>query len=244
MSSSSQLRSNSKVADLTAYKGFHNVGKIETKAGILAPMYPDMAGLLSNPRRLEAVVAEMALVVRKWKPEVIAAPAVRGILLGLPVALALKKNFVFIRPEPKSLHLKKVVEGEFKRGQRVMLVDDGLSVVDTKKYAVAALQNAGLKVVGVAVLLDAWKGTQSKILQKKRAWLWKQKFPVKVLVGWNDCIGSACQKGLISDAFAQLMLAYLRDPYAWLRDQENWRRLKALAPKEKNVMLHESFYQL
>ena len=87
-------------------------------------MYPDMAGFLSDPARLKTVVREIARVARRWKPDVIAAPAVRGILLGLPMALALRKNFVFIRPEPKSMHLKKVVEGEFAPGQRVVLIDD------------------------------------------------------------------------------------------------------------------------
>ncbi|MBI2552661.1 hypothetical protein HYW17_05175 [Candidatus Uhrbacteria bacterium] len=234
----------SRLANLTAYKGFHNVGKIETKAGVLAPMYPDIAGFLSNPKRLRAVVREMTRSVRRWKPDVIAAPAVRGILLGLPVALALKRNFVFIRPEPKSLHLKKVVEGEFTRGQRVVIVDDGLSTADTKKYVVLALRNAGLEVVGMAVLLDAWQGTQSKILQRKRAWLWKQKFPVQVLVGWADCIRTAKRKKFFSPAFADLMLKYLQDPYQWVRQPRNWSKLYALASKEPSAVLHQSFHKL
>lgn len=228
--------------NLTCYKGFHTVGKIFGKSGIWFPIYPDMTGFGSDPKRLMTVARALAHVVKRFKPDVIAGPAMRGIVYGLPVALLLKKPFLFIRPEQKRVQLKKTVEGIYKKGQRVVIIDDAIALSDTKQYATQALAALGLHVVGAAVFLDAWQGVRSPAIVRKRAWLWRQRFPVRALVGWNEVIAHWAKKKFLGEEFAAFMLEYLRDPYAWLRTKKNWERLKTLAPKEKNLVLHKTFF--
>ena len=100
------MSAHSGIATITLFKDFYNVGKIMGKTGVWMPLYPDLAKLASDPKRLMAMARAMAKVASPWKPDVIVGPAVRGIVYGLPVALVLKKPFLFLRAEQKHVHLK------------------------------------------------------------------------------------------------------------------------------------------
>lgn len=75
----------------------------------------------------------------------------------------------------------------------------------------------------------------------KRAWLWRQRFPVKSLLAWSDIIRVAGKKDFLSRDFTALVLPFFNDPVAWTRKRSHWQALKRLAPKEKNMLLHKSF---
>lgn len=50
------------------------------------------------------------------------------------------------------------ISGDYKAGDKVLLVDDLITKAESKLEAIAALEQAGLKVVGVVVLVDREQG--------------------------------------------------------------------------------------
>lgn len=56
-----------------------------------------------------------------------------------------------------------VVAGEYSPGQRVLLIDDLVTQADTKKEAIKACEEAGLRVVGIVVLVDREQGGSEEL---------------------------------------------------------------------------------
>ena len=76
------------------------------------------------------------------------------------------KSF-WIRKEPKGHGLKKWIEGDVKKGDRVVIVDD---VITTGKSTIDALQRAregGLEVVKVVVLVDREEEEGRQTIEKE-----------------------------------------------------------------------------
>lgn len=236
--------SNQTLAELTCYKGFHVVGRIMTKTGIYAPFFPDIASFLLDPRRLQVLVEAMTPIVKQWRPDLIAAPATRGLILATPLALKLHKPFIFTRSKTKKYHLKKRIEGTWQPGQRVVIVDDGLARSATKQDMVHLLMKAGLRVAGCAIFLDAWKGTRSKKLLQQRKWLRQQPFPIKVFLGWRETFRAARERKFFSNQFLSCVEMYFRNPHAWAQNPKNWRQFKTLAQREQNLIFHPSFRKI
>ena len=76
--------------------------------------------------------------------------------LTLAVALALEVNrpMVFARKEAKAYGTKQMVEGEFRSGERALVVDDVITSGTAKVDALAPLREAGLLVSDIAVVVQ------------------------------------------------------------------------------------------
>jgi uridine monophosphate synthetase len=93
-------------------------------------------------------------------------PDIEGIV-GIPMAAIpfatliahkLKKPYYILRKEPKKHGLKKMIEGEFKKGQKILLVDDLVSSGFSKAFAITALRDEGATVSDLFVFIDRSKG--------------------------------------------------------------------------------------
>ncbi len=101
--------------------------------------------------------------------------AVGGLTLGAdPIASAVavvafrdhgKKLTAFIVRKDQKIHgLGKLIEGPaLRKGSRVVVVDDVLTTGGSAKKAIAALEAAGHKVVGVVALLDRGEGARQAL---------------------------------------------------------------------------------
>ena len=65
---------------------------------------------------------------------------------GTLLAYKLNKPFYILRKEPKKHGLGKMLEGELKKGQKILLVDDLISSGFSKAPAINALRDEGAKV--------------------------------------------------------------------------------------------------
>ncbi|MBI5874822.1 MAG: orotate phosphoribosyltransferase [Deltaproteobacteria bacterium] len=102
--------------------------------------------------------------------------AIGGLTLGAdPIANAVSYtsgirgcpiNTFIVRKTPKGHGLKKVIEGDVKKGDRVIIVDD---VVTTGASTIEAIQKTrefGLQVIKVIVLVDRQEGGKENILKE------------------------------------------------------------------------------
>lgn len=135
------------------------------KKGIV---FKDITPLLADARALAASIREMA---RPWKGkgiDKVASVEARGFVFGVGVALALRAGFVPLR-KPGKLPWKTVEEryaleygtdsihahaDAFRRGERVLLVDDVLATGGTMAASVKLVRRLGARVAGCSFLLE------------------------------------------------------------------------------------------
>ncbi len=77
-----------------------------------------------------------------------------GVPFGVMIAHQLQKPFYILRKEQKEHGLKKMIEGEIKKGQKILLVDDLISSGYSKLFAINALREEGALVENLFVFID------------------------------------------------------------------------------------------
>ncbi len=100
--------------------------------------------------------------------------AIGGLTLGAdPIANAvsyasvIKKqplNTFIVRKTPKGHGLKKIIEGDITKNDRVIVVDDVVTTGASTVEAIRKAKDFGLKIIKVIVLVDRQEGGKEKIL--------------------------------------------------------------------------------
>lgn len=84
--------------------------------------------------------------------DVIAGVATGAIAQGALTADLLNKPFVYVRSAPKGHGLENLIEGDYKAGQKVLVIEDLISTGGSSLKAVEALRAAGCEVVGMLAI--------------------------------------------------------------------------------------------
>jgi adenine phosphoribosyltransferase len=135
------------------------------KPGIL---FYDISTLLGHAKAWHETIERVADIARKHKPDVIAGIESRGFLLAAPLALALGTGFVMLRKQGKLPGITvrhtyaleygtdtiEIQQDAFKKGARVLLVDDLLATGGTMAAAVTLLEQMGATVPAAACIIE------------------------------------------------------------------------------------------
>lgn len=144
---------------LEFYKiGVIKFGQFTLKSGKISPFYFNLRSLCSYPKVLKKVAKAYAQVLLRYKFDVVAGVPYAGIPLATAVSLLTNKRMVFTRKEPKEHGLGKMIIGEFKPKEEVVLIDDVISDGKSKLEAIKPLEEAGLKVKDMVVIIDRGQG--------------------------------------------------------------------------------------
>lgn len=120
-------------------------------SGIKSPIYCDNRLTLSYPRERKVIEEALAKLIEEKFPgaEAILGTATAGIPHASIVAWIMDLPTGFIRGKAKDHGKAKQIEGDFKRGQKVVVVEDLFSTGKSSIEAAKAAQEAGLEVLGV-----------------------------------------------------------------------------------------------
>lgn len=140
-------------------------GEFKLKSGIMSPVYVDFRGLVSKPGLLAEIGKRLADRAKEIGCDRIAGIPYAGIPLGVAAAIAGDIPMIYPRKEVKDYGTKKLIEGEYKAGDKVLVIDDIVTDGASKIEAIAPLTEAGLVVTDILIILDREQGGD-KILAK------------------------------------------------------------------------------
>lgn len=125
-------------------------------SGWFSPIYCDNRKLLSYPKARKLVYEAFAEVIAAKYPEadIIAGVATGAIAHGVLAAEAMGKPFIYVRSAPKGHGLTNQIEGEYKAGMKVVVVEDLISTGGSSLSAVEALRSAGCEVLGMVAIFS------------------------------------------------------------------------------------------
>lgn len=133
-------------------------GDFVLHSGARSPIYIDLRRLVTAPRVLERVAAEYRRLLQGLDYARIAAIPYAALPIGTAVALQTGDPLIYPRREVKDYGTRRQIEGEYHPGERVVLLDDLISTGGSKLEAARPLQEAGLVVEDVVVLIDREQG--------------------------------------------------------------------------------------
>lgn len=123
-------------------------------SGWKSPIYCDNRKTLSYPETRDYIRDQFVEVVKdKYADaDVIAGVATGAIAIGVLVAQALNKPFVYIRSAAKGHGMENLIEGDIKAGQKVVVIEDLISTGGSSIKAVNALREVNCIVLGMVAI--------------------------------------------------------------------------------------------
>ena len=134
-------------------------GHFILSSGLRSPRYLQCARLLMEPRRAERMAKALAA---KLPPEtrdgidVVVSPAMGGVIIGHEMGRALGRPAMFVERPQGRFELRRGFRLE--PGSQVLLVEDVVTTGLSSREAIAAIEEAGGKVVAAASLVDRSDG--------------------------------------------------------------------------------------
>ncbi len=179
-------------------------------SGWRSPIYCDNRKILSYPEVRAEVSRGFADIIFNKYPdaEVIAGVATGAIAHGALVAERMGKPFIYVRSSPKAHGLTNQVEGEFKKGAKVVVVEDLVSTGGSSLSAVEALRDAGCEVLGMVAIFSYGFPVAAENFAKAGVQL-------DTLSNYTDMITLATQQGYIPVSAMATLEEWRKSPSTW-----------------------------
>ncbi len=177
-----------KIANLLLSIGCVNIDfkkQFTLTSGKKSPVYVDCRKLISFPKERELIINEMSKQIKsKYKDNstIIAGGETAGIPYSSFLCQKMKYPMIYIRKSPKGFGKGKLIEGEFKKNNQSILVEDMATDGGSKLHFIKALRQNKLKVKDIYVVF--YYG----IYPKAKKNISKMKVNLNYLTSWRDIL--------------------------------------------------------
>jgi orotate phosphoribosyltransferase len=134
-------------------------GHFILSSGLRSPRYLQCARVLMDPRRAEKLARALADKLPdevRESVDVVVSPAMGGVIIGHEMGRALGKPAIFVERPQGTFELRRGFRLD--PGSRVLLVEDVVTTGLSSRQAIAAVEEAGGKVIAAASLVDRSNG--------------------------------------------------------------------------------------
>ena len=141
-----------KVIDEFKQTGALLEGHFQLSSGLHSTVYLQCALVLQFPHKAEAFGRAIAEKFANAGIQLVASPAIGGIVIGHEVARALGARFVWTERDAGEMTLRRGFT--VSPGERTLVVEDVITTGGSTRETIEALQRAGAEVVGAASIID------------------------------------------------------------------------------------------
>jgi orotate phosphoribosyltransferase len=174
-------------------------------SGIKGPMYCDNRRLISYPNKRKIVVDEVVKIAKKLNFDIVGGVATAGIPWAALIAERLHKPMIYIRTEPKGYGKKRQLEGDMKKGDRVLVIEDLISTGGSAVSAIRAVRRNG-GIVRDCIFIFTY---DLNIAYKNFK---REKCKMHPLLTFFDLIEVAAKRKYISKGEKEELLTWHKDP--------------------------------
>jgi orotate phosphoribosyltransferase len=133
-------------------KGALLEGHFQLTSGMHSKVYLQCARVLQHPEVAEDFGGAIAAHFKDQNIQLVASPAIGGLIIGHEVARALGARFIWTEREAGSMTLRRGFSVE--PGERTLVVEDVITTGGSTKETIEALLELGAEVVGAASIID------------------------------------------------------------------------------------------
>lgn len=132
-------------------------GHFQLTSGLHSTVYLQCALVLQFPEKAESFGRAISEKYRDDGIELVASPAIGGIVIGHEVARALGARFIWTERQDGEMTLRRGFS--VSPGEKTLVVEDVITTGGSTRETIEALQRAGANVVGAASIIDRSGGT-------------------------------------------------------------------------------------
>ena len=146
------------LADGLLDAGCIKFGEFQLKSGMLSPIYIDLRLLVSFPGLLERVGLAYLPLLKSLSFDRLAGLPYAALPIATTISIQGGWPLVYPRKEVKTYGTRAEIEGLFKEGDCVVVIDDLATTGESKFESIEKLTSAGMKVKDIVVLIDRQSG--------------------------------------------------------------------------------------
>ena len=153
------------LADGLLSAGCIKFGEFTLKSGLKSPIYIDLRQIISYPKLLADIAQAYLPILSTLQFSRIAGLPYAAIPIATAISLAGDYPMIYPRKEVKTYGTKAEIEGEYRAGETVVVIDDLATTGGSKFEAIEKLTGVGLVVKDVVVLVDRQSGAKESLAQ-------------------------------------------------------------------------------
>jgi len=151
------------LADDLLASGCVQLGTFTLKSGKTSPIYFDLRRLASHPRLLARAAEAYLPLLRRLRFARLAGLPYAALPISTAIALQGNWPMVYPRREAKDYGTHATIEGEYRAGEQVVIIDDVATTGGAKIEALEKLRAAGLVVTDAVALIDREGGAHDTL---------------------------------------------------------------------------------
>ncbi|MBD3202951.1 orotate phosphoribosyltransferase [Candidatus Woesearchaeota archaeon] len=179
-------------------------------SGILSPIYCDNRLIMSFPEKKDLIIDGFMSMIEEYdiNVDVICGTATAGIPHAAFLAQKMNKPLIYVRKKSKTHGKENLVEGKFKTGKKVLVIEDHISTGGSSVEAVKAVRDKGGKVrYCMAITTYEMQEAVEKFTDIECNLL--------TLTSFTTLIEEARLKNYITDEEKEMILDWKNDPSGW-----------------------------
>jgi len=180
-------------------------------SGLKSPVYVDCRKIISFVDERSQILKHATDYIKKYnlKFDILAGGETAGIPYAAFLSELLKKPMVYIRKKPKGFGKDQQIEGNYKKGDKVILIEDLATDGGSKVLFINAIEKNDLKISDIFVVF------YYDIFDLKKTPLGLMDVKIHSLCTWKDVIQLIKNKKLYSIGEIKNLENFLENPSKW-----------------------------